>query len=127
MSPEAREPAPKGRPTDDQAATKLLDAPNLRRTRDTGRQALRQLLHQIDVQEAMRRRAVQAAITEALAEYWLGRAAVFTQVGTPACDLVVENCLNHARLLAGEFGPVDQPWPGFCEDLDLVLAERGAA
>jgi hypothetical protein len=91
------------------------------------RRTLQQLLHQIDVAEAVRRRSVQAAITEALAEYWLRRGAVFAQVGTPECDLIAANCRNHARLIAGEFGPVDEPWPGFDEHLDLVLAERDAA
>jgi hypothetical protein len=91
------------------------------------RRTLQQLLHQIDVAEAIRRRAVQEAITEALPEYWLRRSRDFAAVGTPDSDLIAENCRNHARLLAGWFGELDEPWPGFDEDLDLVLAEREVA
>ena len=43
------------------------------------------------------------------------------------CDLIAINCRNHARLLAGEFGDAGEPWPGFNDDLALVLAEREAA
>jgi hypothetical protein len=92
---------------------------------NTKRAALRALLDQIDVAEAVRRRAVQQAIMEVLPEYWLRRARDFAAVGTPECDLIANNCVNHARLLADEFGAIDpEPWPGFDEDLDLVLAER---
>jgi hypothetical protein len=70
---------------------------------------------------------VQQAITEATADYWRRRAQDFEQIGNPRCAPIAENCRNHARLLAGEFGPVDEPWPGFNEDLDLVLAEREVA
>jgi hypothetical protein len=88
---------------------------------------LRRLLAQIDVAEAMRRRAMEQALLEVLPEYWLHRSRSYASVGTPECDLIAENCRNHARLLAGEFGPIGEPWPGFDEDLDLVLAEREVA
>jgi hypothetical protein len=91
------------------------------------RRTLQQLLTQIDVTEAVRRRSVQAATTEALAEYWLRRGSAFAQVGTAECDLIAANCRNHARLFAGEYGPVDEPWPGFFADLDQVLVEREVA
>jgi hypothetical protein len=64
----------------------------------TAREALRQLLNQIDLGEAVRRRVVQQAISKALVEYWLHRGAVFRAVGTPECDLIAQNCLDHARL-----------------------------
>jgi hypothetical protein len=124
MNPELREPAPEGRPVDDQAAAKLLVASTIPPTGDgaqeaaqlsrpelaialkyglnighgsepflrndkrgtspppTGRSAgdvvaLRQLLHQIDIDEHMRRRAVQQAILHAEAWYWRMRAEQF--------------------------------------------------
>lgn len=90
--------------------------------------ALRRLLTQIDAAEAIRRRAVQQAIAEVLPEYWLRRSKDFAAVGTPECDLIAENCRNHALLLAGEYGElVEGPWLGFDEDLDLVLVEREMA
>jgi hypothetical protein len=80
----------------------------------------------IDI-DHFRARILQDALTEATAQHWLHRAAVFAQVGTPECDLIAENCRNHAQLIAGEYGALAEPWPGFLEDLDLVLAEREAA
>jgi hypothetical protein len=94
-------------------------------SRIDGRAALRRLLEQIDLAEAMRRRAIQESIREVEVRYWLRRGADFVQVGTPDCDLIADNCRNHARLLGGVFGELLEPWPGFNEDLDLVLAERG--
>jgi hypothetical protein len=91
------------------------------------RAALRRLLAAIDVQEAVRRRAVQQAITEAIASYWLRRSAQFEAVGNDRCDEVALACRSHARLLSGEFGALDEPWPGLVADLDAVLAERVVA
>src|SRR5829696_5483645 len=87
---------------------------------DTKRRALRQLLATVDLQELVRLRAVQHTLLEATWSYWMRRAQSFAAVGTPRCDAIAEACRNHARLLSGEFGPVE-PWPGWSDDLAAVL------
>jgi hypothetical protein len=66
--------------------------------------ALRQLLAQIDLDEAMRRRSVQQAITEATADYWRHRAEDFQQVGNQECDLIALACLRKAAFMEWEAG-----------------------
>lgn len=61
--------------------------------------SLRQLVARIDLDEAMRRRAVQESVTAATAEYWRRRAEAFGAVGNPRCDEVAAACLNRARFL----------------------------
>ena len=88
-------------------------------------EALRQLLHQIDVQEAVRRRAVQQAILHAEAAYWRRRAADFEWArprpddfngqATPEelaeadrrCCATRDACLSKAQLIEAEAGGDD--------------------
>ena len=84
----------------------------------SNRSDIRSLLRRIDLAEPMRRRAVQQAIRDALAETWL-RPGRHVRVGptatrglsrpsTPAelaeadarCAMIAANCRAHARLLA---------------------------
>jgi hypothetical protein len=74
------------------------------RTRD----ALRRLLEQIDIDEQMRRRAVQQAILEAEAWYWEWRAEQFHWAGDLA---TAQACLNKAAFLR---------WDGEGGDLDVI-------
>jgi hypothetical protein len=61
-------------------------------------------LHQIDLDEAMRRRSVQQAIAEATAEHWRHRAQDFERVGNPRCDQVALACRRKAAFLEWEAG-----------------------
>jgi hypothetical protein len=63
---------------------------------------LRQLLNQIDLDEAMRRRGVQQAITEATAEHWRHRAEDFDAVGTEESSQVALACRRKAALIEWE-------------------------
>ena len=81
------------------------------------RRALRQLLATVDLNELIRVRAVQQALLEATWAYWMRRGQSFAAVGTPRCDEIAQACRSHARLLSGEFGEVDEAWPGCAEDL----------
>ena len=65
-------------------------------------------------------RILQDALTKATAGYWLRRADQFAAVGNPDCDEIATACRNHARLVDGG---LDEPWPGFHDDLDQVLEE----
>ena len=67
--------------------------------------------------EHFRQRVLQDALTEATAQYWERRATQFTQVGTPDCDMIAENCRNHARLLR------DQAPEPISQDIIDVLEE----
>ena len=49
--------------------------------------------------EHFRQRVLQDALTEATAQYWERRATQFANVGTPNCNMIAENCRNHAWLL----------------------------
>ena len=49
--------------------------------------------------EHFRARFLQDALTEATAQYWESRAVTFAGIGTPDCDLIAQNCRNHAWLL----------------------------
>ncbi len=99
------------------AAGGILVSPNLPDRWDN-RAFLGRLLSRIDWAEAIRRRAVQDAITDALVETWIWRAYAFEQarpqpndftgLGTPAeltaadgrCAQVALACRNHADALA---------------------------
>jgi hypothetical protein len=67
------------------------------------RDALARLLLNINAAEAMRIRAVQEAIKDAMGETWDRRAQMFEFVGTKECDDIARACRSHARLLRGEF------------------------
>jgi hypothetical protein len=86
------------------------------------RTRLRRLVHQIDLDEAMRRRSVQQAILQAESWWWRMRAEQFHQArprrgdfhgnATPAelweawerCNGIAQACLNKADLLDMEAG-----------------------
>jgi hypothetical protein len=126
--PDVRSPRPdqEARPAEKSISGGVSSTGIISRPTDK-RAVLGRLLDQIDLGEQLRVRAIRQAIIEAEASYWLQRSRYFAKVGTPDCDLIAENCRNHARLLAGWFDDVDEPWPGFNQDLELVLAEREAA
>jgi hypothetical protein len=63
--------------------------------------ALRRLLEQIDLDEQIRIRAVQQAITEAEADYWHRRAADFDWAD---CPLTALACRRKAAFLHWEAG-----------------------
>ncbi|OYN89284.1 hypothetical protein [Parenemella sanctibonifatiensis] len=111
---------------------------------------LARLLGRIDAAEQIRRRAVQDAIAQATAKYWIHRAEAFEAIvggprvaddprttvpdlSRPEWDqdtvagrsrLAALNCRRHAlMLMTGEFS---EPWPGFGELLDDVLSEVAA-
>jgi len=89
------------------------------------RAALRRLLHQIDLDEQLRRRSVQSVILTASAWWWRWRAEQFDQarprpsdfngLATPAdlavaderCRQVAQACLNRATLIVWEAADVD--------------------
>ena len=89
------------------------------------RAALRRLLHQIDLDEQLRRRSVQQTISQAQAWWWRWRAEQFDQArprpsdfngqATPAdlaaaderCRGVAEACLGKAALIVWEADDVD--------------------
>lgn len=49
--------------------------------------------------EHFRWRVLQDALLEGVAAYWERRAATFAGVGNDRCDLVAQNCRNHAWLI----------------------------
>ena len=65
---------------------------------------MRRLLAQIELDEQVRRRAVQEAISAATADYWRRRAEDFRRVGTPQCDQIALACLRKAAFLEWEAG-----------------------
>lgn len=65
------------------------------------------------------RRVLEDALLEGTAMYWRNRAASFTRVGTPECDLIATNCRRHAELL--EDTGLDADATGL---IDTLLAER---
>ena len=89
------------------------------------RAALRRLLHQIDLDQQLRRRSVQQAISQAQAWWWRWRAEQFDQArprpsdfngqATPAdlaaaderCRGVAKACLAKATLIVWEAADVD--------------------
>jgi spore germination protein YaaH len=103
---EVRGPRPAGaRPTEDHTISKPsynagLTGPIMSGTRTQ----LRRLLAQIDLDEALRRRSVQQAISEATAEYWRGRAQDFERVGNARRDQVALACRRKAAFLEWEAG-----------------------
>ena len=92
-------------------------------TDEVKRRALRQLVATVDLNELIRVRAVQQTLLEATWSHWMRRSESFAAVGTPRCDEIAEACRNHARLMSGEFGEVDEAWPGCAEDLAAVVGE----
>ena len=70
----------------------------------TVRAQLRQLLAQIDLDEAMRRRSIQQAILEAESWWWSWRAEQFDAVGNVECDGIALACRRKAAFLEWEAG-----------------------
>jgi len=120
MSPgkDRSRPGEKAAPAENYGGVSLSEAA-------TKRRALRQLLATVDLNELIRVRAVQQTLLEATWAHWMRRSESFSAVGTPDCDAIAEACRNHARLLSGEFGEVDEAWPGCAEDLAALVGGGG--
>jgi hypothetical protein len=106
------------------------------------RQMLRELLARIDLGEAMRRRAVQQAITDALPETWRRRAQDFRAAAPKPgdhpgqatllelaergqeCLAIALACERHAALL--ETGPPEDLIDGINEMITNVINEAAA-
>jgi hypothetical protein len=103
---------------------------------DRNRQLLRELLDRINIAEAVRRRAVQQAISDALPETWRRRAQDFWAAATQPgdwpgqarlselaergreCLAIARACEAHAVLLAE-----GDPWSTYEAQRDQFLAE----
>jgi len=57
-----------------------------------------------DYTEHFRTRVLADALQEAMSNYWLRRAHVFTEVGTEGCDEIARACRNKAALALGGDG-----------------------
>jgi hypothetical protein len=103
---------------------------------DRKRQMLRELLDRIDITEAVRRRAVQQAISDALPETWRRRAQDFRAAAPKPgdypgqanlsevaehgreCFAIARACEAHAALLAE-----GDPWATYKAERDQLIAE----
>jgi hypothetical protein len=61
----------------------------------------------IDLDNFVRRLLVDT-LQNATAEWWKRRARDFEQVGNAECDEIARACRNHAELLSGRFGPLEE-------------------